>query len=74
MSTTTIKKPNMTSKARARRVSAIPRLEATLEQLNILIAKYGDKAFSMSSKGIQRNAVKYAAQVEQQLQTTKSRI
>lgn len=71
---TTIKKPNMSVKARARRASAIPRLEALLEQLNILIAKYGDKAFSMSSKGVKRNAAKYAAQVEAQLQTTKSRI
>ena len=71
---TTIKKPNMSSKARTRRVSAVPRLTALLEQLNILIAKYGDKAFSVSDKGVKRNAVKYAAQVETQLKTTKARI
>ncbi len=71
---TTIKKPNMTSKARTRRVSVIPRLEATLEQLNILIAKYGEQAFSVSDKGVKRNAVKYAAQVNAQLSTIKNRI
>lgn len=71
---TTIKKPNMSAKARTRRTSVIPRLEATIEQLNILIGKYGDKAYSVSDKGVKRNAVKYSAQVEAQLQTTKSRI
>lgn len=71
---TTIKKPNMSVKARTRRASVIPRLEATIEQLNILIAKYGDKAYSVSDKGVKRNAVKYAAQVEAHLSTIKNRI
>ena len=68
------KKPNMSVKARARRTSVIPRLVARIEQLNILIAKHGEKAYSLSDKGVKRNAAKLLTQVETQLQTTKSRV